>query len=54
MTFITWVGANAAYFYATGKLVKTDGNQDPIGTSLLVLGGLVVLNLGFAIYVIFA
>lgn len=54
MTFILWVLANAGYLWLTDKLVDTDSNPDPIGTSLLVLGGLVVLNLGFAFYAIFA
>jgi len=50
MLFITWLAANAAMFWVSGKM--TGEGADPIGSSLLVIVMFLVLNIGFGVYAI--
>ena len=49
--FIVWLVSNCAYLWLTSRLTSNaKAMHDPIGSSIAVLAGLVVINAGFLVY----
>jgi len=46
MLFIAWLACNALLFWGSSKI--DTNTADPIGSSLMVVGAFIVLNLVFA------